>query len=210
MNRSWISRSRQVSPLIKYSLSPDRNRRRVTTISPERVCNRSVGAAPVPLPFPWPLSLPLPLPGEGSKPRDGSGSVWVYSGSIRVRLTSAMPVAGRALVPLNTTSIMRSPRSDLALCSPSTQLMASDRLDLPQPFGPTIAAMPSANSSRVRSANDLKPRSSTRFSLYTSTPPAAIRRMARTQDFRHERLTVSRSRGRREEVLRTYHLPTLP
>ena len=31
---------------------------------------------------------------------------------------------------------MRAPRRLLALCSPSTQLMASLRLDFPQPFGP--------------------------------------------------------------------------
>src|SRR6266567_1908118 len=121
-----MSRNRHVSPLIKYSLSPDRNRRRVTTISAETP---------------------------------------VYSGSMRVKLTSAKPVGGRVLVPLKMTSAILSPRSMRALCSPRTQLTESDKLDFPHPFGPTMAATPSANSKRVRSANDLNPSSSTFFSL---------------------------------------------
>src|SRR6266849_8577910 len=36
MNSSWISRSRHSLPFSRYSLSPARNRRRVTTISPAR------------------------------------------------------------------------------------------------------------------------------------------------------------------------------
>ena len=35
--------------------------------------------------------------------------------------------------------------------------MASTTLLLPQPFGPTMAEMPSSNSKTVRSAKDLKP-----------------------------------------------------
>src|SRR5207237_6011 len=34
MNISWMSRRRQIFPLSRYSLSPERNSRRVTTISP--------------------------------------------------------------------------------------------------------------------------------------------------------------------------------
>src|SRR5579859_2347529 len=83
-----------------------------------------------------------------------------------VRLTSARPVGGRVPVPLKMTSAIRSPRNMRALCSPSTQLMASDKLDLPHPLGPTTAATPSANSRRVRSAKDLNPSISTFFSLY--------------------------------------------
>src|SRR5271165_2679395 len=90
----------------------------------------------------------------------------LYSGFTRVILTSAIPVGGRVPVPLKITSAMRSPRSRRALCSPSTQVMASERLDFPQPFGPTTAATPSANSSRERSAKDLKPSNSSFFSLY--------------------------------------------
>ena len=87
-----------------------------------------------------------------------------------VMLTSAMPVGGLVPVPLKMTSAMRSPRRLRALCSPSTQETASERLDLPQPFGPTIAATPSANSSRDRSPKDLKPSNSSFFSLYKLHP----------------------------------------
>jgi hypothetical protein len=38
-----------------------------------------------------------------------------------------------------------------------TQWMASTRFDLPDPLGPTTTETPGRNSSRVRSANDLKP-----------------------------------------------------
>src|SRR5262245_43284512 len=77
-----------------------------------------------------------------------------------------MPRALRSRVPAKITSSMRVPRSDLADCSPRTQLMASLILDFPQPFGPTIAAIPSPpNRSSVRSQNDLNPWSSTRLSL---------------------------------------------
>ena len=48
----------------------------------------------------------------------------------------------RSRVPAKITSSIREPRRDLALCSPSTQLMASLRLDFPQPFGPTMAVTP--------------------------------------------------------------------
>src|SRR5579863_10485713 len=95
-----------------------------------------------------------------------SAGAATYSGSIRVRLTSARPVGGRVPVPLKMTSAIRSPRNMRALCSPSTQLMASDKLDFPHPLGPTTAATPSANSRRVRSAKDLNPSISTFFSLY--------------------------------------------
>ena len=73
-------------------------------------------------------------------------------------------------MPLKMTSAIRSPRKLLALCSPRTQETASERLDLPHPFGPTMAATPSANSSRERSPNDLKPSSSSFFSLYKLHP----------------------------------------
>ena len=59
-----------------------------------------------------------------------------------VRVTCAIPSGLRSRVPAKITSSMRVPRRLLALCSPRTQLMASLMLDLPQPFGPTMAAMP--------------------------------------------------------------------
>src|SRR5262245_42070427 len=52
------------------------------------------------------------------------------------------------------------PRRRRGDCSPITQRIASTTLDLPQPFGPTTAVMPSRNSSVVRSTKDLKPKSS--------------------------------------------------
>src|ERR1035438_1188874 len=57
-------------------------------------------------------------------------------------VTAASPNGFRSRVPAKITSSMRAPRRLLADCSPSTQLMASLRFDLPQPLGPTIAAMP--------------------------------------------------------------------
>src|SRR6202043_3997595 len=77
-----------------------------------------------------------------------------------------MPSGLRSRVPAKITSSMRVPRRVLADCSPSTQLMASLIFDLPQPLGPTMAAMPSPlKRSSVRSQKDLNPCSSTHFSL---------------------------------------------
>src|SRR6267378_120543 len=77
-----------------------------------------------------------------------------------------MPVGLRSRVPMKITSSMRAPRRLLADCSPKTQEMASEMLDLPQPLGPTMAATPSPwNFSSVRSQKDLKPRICSFFSL---------------------------------------------
>src|ERR1035437_5521231 len=77
-----------------------------------------------------------------------------------------MPVGLRSRVPAKMTSCMLTPRSSRADCSPSTHEMASEMFDLPQPFGPTMAAMPSPWKRRsVRSQNDLKPRICSFFSL---------------------------------------------
>ena len=73
-------------------------------------------------------------------------------------LTSAMPRAGREGVPAKITSAMCPPRSARAPCSPRTQLMASTRLDLPDPLGPTITETPGWNSRTALSAKDLNPR----------------------------------------------------
>ena len=76
---------------------------------------------------------------------------------LKVRCTSAMPSGLRVGQPLKMTSSMESPRSCLALCSPSTQRIASETLVLPQPFGPTTPVMPSPKRSSVLSQNDLNP-----------------------------------------------------
>src|SRR5271163_3016112 len=69
-----------------------------------------------------------------------------------------MPVGLRSRVPAKMTSSILTPRRDLADCSPRTQVMASEMLDLPQPLGPTMAAIPSPESwTSVRSQKDLKP-----------------------------------------------------
>src|SRR5579859_1147287 len=79
--------------------------------------------------------------------------------------TSAMPSGLRPSVPLKMTSAISPPRKALAGCSPKTQRMASDTLDLPQPFGPTIAVTPGWKLSAVLSAKDLKPKT-VRFLRY--------------------------------------------
>src|SRR5580698_1034057 len=87
-------------------------------------------------------------------------------------VTDAIPSGLRDLVPAKITSSIRAPRRLLADCSPSTQLMASLRFDLPHPLGPTTAAIPPPlNLSSVRSQKDLNPWSSTFFSFSISGHP---------------------------------------
>src|SRR5712675_3004575 len=76
-----------------------------------------------------------------------------------------MPSGLRPSVPLKITSAISPPRSALADCSPSTQRIASDTLDLPHPLGPTIAVTPGWKLSAVLSAKDLNPRT-VRFFKY--------------------------------------------
>src|SRR6266481_2597186 len=93
------------------------------------------------------------------------------SGSSMVIVTSASPRGGRLVVPLKMQSAMRSARSDLWLCSPRTQEMASTTLDLPQPLGPTMQVVPEPlKVTTVRSQNDLKPTISTLRSLSKMSP----------------------------------------
>src|SRR6476646_5835582 len=67
-----------------------------------------------------------------------------------------MPTADRLSDPAKITSSLFRLRSARP-CSPSAQRSASARLLLPEPLGPTTALIPPPNSTRVRSANDLKP-----------------------------------------------------
>src|SRR5258708_24857402 len=91
-----------------------------------------------------------------------------------VRETSGRPVGFRSRVPEKITSSMRDPRNDFADCSPNTQEIASAMFDLPQPFGPMMAAMPSPwNLRSVRSQNDLNPRICSLLSLSKVTPSCA-------------------------------------
>ena len=61
-------------------------------------------------------------------------------------------------MPAKMTSSILPPRSDLAPCSPITQLSASTTLDLPEPLGPTTQVMPGSKLSVVAEAKDLNPR----------------------------------------------------
>ena len=71
--------------------------------------------------------------------------------------TCAYPRAPRFSVPPKITSSILLPRSALERCSPMTQSMASDILDLPEPFGPTIAVIFFSKVRRVLSGKDLNP-----------------------------------------------------
>ena len=64
---------------------------------------------------------------------------------------------GRSALPAKMTSSISPPRICLAEVSPITQRSASIRLDLPQPFGPTMPVSPGSISSSAGSTNDLKP-----------------------------------------------------
>src|SRR5947208_122419 len=81
--------------------------------------------------------------------------------------TSAIPRGLRVSVPLKITSAISPPRRALADCSPSTQRIASDTFDLPQPFGPTMAVTPGWKFKEVLSAKDLKPKT-VKFLRYMS------------------------------------------
>src|ERR1700687_3611105 len=86
-------------------------------------------------------------------------------------VTDAMLNGFLSRVPAKITSSILEPRKDLADCSPRTQLMASLRLDFPQPLGPTMAAIPEpVNFISVLSKKDLKPWISTRFSFSKVQP----------------------------------------
>src|SRR6266581_6513589 len=88
-----------------------------------------------------------------------------------VRVTSALPSAGRPAVPAKTTSSILPPRNGLTPCSPITQENASTTLDLPEPFGPTTQVIPGSNRSDVTEANDLNPRKVRVFRYTRGFPP---------------------------------------
>ena len=72
-----------------------------------------------------------------------TGRTWSELSSTSV--TSATPTGLRAEEPEKMTSSMAWPRSCFADCSPSTQRMASETFDLPEPFGPTMTVRPGSN-----------------------------------------------------------------
>src|ERR1041385_4494284 len=71
--------------------------------------------------------------------------------------TSAVLRAGRPALPAKIISSISPPRMEVGRVSPITQRSASNKLDLPQPFGPTMAVSPGSMKSSVGSINDLKP-----------------------------------------------------
>src|SRR5450756_2507738 len=81
-----------------------------------------------------------------------------------VSATSAIPSGRLRAAPLKMTSSIVVPRRLFADCSPSTHCTASQMLDLPEPFGPTIAVMRDGRVTEVRSTKDLKPWISSLFS----------------------------------------------
>src|SRR6267378_1905759 len=114
-----------------------------------------------------------------------------------------MPVGLRSRVPMKITSSMRAPRRLLADCSPKTQEIASEMLDLPQPLGPTMAATPSPwNFSSVRSQKDLKPRICSFFSLSKTHSFNPVPRSTQWRDTK-PKFTCGWSRGPR-------HVPGYP
>src|SRR5450631_4382675 len=75
------------------------------------------------------------------------------------RVTSATLRAGRPDEPEKITSSISLPRTEDGRVSPITQRMASNKLDLPQPFGPITAVRPGSMNNSVGSTKDLKPES---------------------------------------------------
>src|SRR6185436_8696492 len=91
--------------------------------------------------------------------------------------TSAKSRCGRAVVPAKMTSSIPPPRIDLGELSPITQRIASSRLDLPQPLGPTMPVNPGSMNNSVGSTKDLKPLSRRRvnFNVWSLLrPPAGV------------------------------------
>src|SRR5512141_2771014 len=75
----------------------------------------------------------------------------------------AMPARGRCSEPEKIMSSVFLPRKRPYDCSPSTHRSESATFDLPEPFGPTIAVIPLANSNTVREAKVLYPCNSSDF-----------------------------------------------
>ena len=87
---------------------------------------------------------------------DTAGDSW-YLGFSERSITPSDIDAKNYYIGGNLSAPPRRVRGD---CSPSTQRIASLILDLPLPFGPTTAVMPSPKRKTVLSGKDLKPCSS--------------------------------------------------
>src|ERR1700690_3716454 len=89
-------------------------------------------------------------------------------------VTSATLRAGRPALPEKITSSISLPRTEVGRVSPITQRKASNKLDLPQPFGPTTAVKPGSTKSSVGSTNDLKPESLSRVNFNGPAPSSRL------------------------------------
>ena len=97
-----------------------------------------------------------------------TGSAANWAGAVRsalsmVSCTSAWLREGRPPEPAKITSSMPPARIALAELAPITQRSASRRLDLPQPFGPTMPVSPGSMRNSVGSTKDLKPERRSRW-----------------------------------------------
>src|ERR1700761_2569820 len=88
-------------------------------------------------------------------------------------VTSAMLRDGRPEEPAKITSSISVPRTEVGRVSPLTQRSAANKVDLPQPFGPTTAVRPGSTKSSVGSTNDLNPESLSRVNFNGNAPPYA-------------------------------------
>src|SRR5580704_12125973 len=136
--------------------------------------------------------------GTGAESPSTRRAASANSASTSVKVTSAKPMGGRFAVPLKIQSAILSARSDLVLCSPSTQEMASTIFDLPHPFGPTMQLKPVPLKVRcVFSQKDLKPMSSTLRSLSKRPYPPPFR--AKETALRQIQYRFPREEGARDE-----------
>ena len=138
---SWMSFRRTDVPLMAYELPPSEDTSRTSvTSSNER-------------------SAPAPLDAENEKRRSELSNVMD---------TFPFCMAPRSFEPFQIMSPPPLPRMDLMDCSPSTKRMDSTTLDLPEPFGPTMAVTGVSKDSVVFFAKDLNPEISSFLSIYAS------------------------------------------
>ena len=102
-------------------------------------------------------------PGRRAGPPAGRRRHVLYEARRRLRLGllggERSGSLARPAAPEKTTSPMFLSRSNVGLCSPSTQRTASTMFDLPHPLGPMIADTSPGKVSSTASGNDLKPTS---------------------------------------------------
>src|SRR3989344_8171931 len=82
---------------------------------------------------------------------------------LNITLAEARFARASLPAPFHMRSSPRLPRMDFTDCSPRTKRKASATLDLPEPFGPTIAEIGELNSKTPFLAKDLNPESSMDF-----------------------------------------------